>query len=45
MIAVLAPGAPNGRRLALGIGGPVARLQARYQEHLASLQAAVGHLA
>jgi DNA-binding IclR family transcriptional regulator len=45
MIAVLAPGAPNGRRLALGIGGPVARLQARYDEHLASLQAAVGHLA
>jgi DNA-binding IclR family transcriptional regulator len=45
MIAVLAPGALHGRRLALGVGGPVARLEARYDEHLATLRAAAETLA
>ena len=44
-IAVLAPDAPHGRRMALGLGGPVARLEANYQEHLARLNAAAEGLA
>lgn len=41
-IAVLAPEGPHGRRMALGIGGPVARLEANYEDHLARLRAAAG---
>lgn len=44
VIAVLAPAAPHGRRLALGIGGPVERLERRYDEHLEALRAATGAL-
>jgi IclR family transcriptional regulator, KDG regulon repressor len=45
VIAVLAPGARRGRQLALGLGGPVDRLEERYHEHLASLRAAAETLA
>lgn len=43
-IAVLAPGGRHGRRMALGVGGPVARLEAHYDEHLARLRAAAESL-
>lgn len=39
-LGVLAPPSPHGRRLALGVGGPLARLQARYADHLATLRGA-----
>jgi len=43
-IAVLAPGAWHGRRFALGLGAPVARLEANYEAHLARLRAAADNL-
>lgn len=45
VIAVLGPGALHGRRFAIGVGGPVERLEAGYQEHLASVRAAADSLA
>ena len=45
MIAVLIPTAPNGRRLAIGVGGPVQRLQANYDNHRLRLRAAAESLA
>ena len=43
-IAVLAPGPWHGRRFALGLGAPVARLEANYEAHLARLRAAADNL-
>jgi DNA-binding IclR family transcriptional regulator len=43
-IAVLAPEGPHGRRMALGVGGPVERLESQYEAHLARLRAAAGSL-
>ena len=43
-IAVLAPGPWHGRRFALGLGAPVARLEADYEAHLARLRAAADNL-
>lgn len=44
VIAVLAPGLLNGRRVALGFGGRPERLAARFDEHLATLRAAADTL-
>lgn len=41
LVAVLLPNAPFGRRFALGLGGPVERLEAHLHQHLASLRAAI----
>jgi DNA-binding IclR family transcriptional regulator len=44
-IAVLVPAAPRGRRLAIGLGGPVNRLAANYESHLRRLRSAAENLA
>jgi DNA-binding IclR family transcriptional regulator len=44
VIAVLAPPALFGRQLALGIGAPVERLEARYDDYLQRLHAAADNL-
>jgi DNA-binding IclR family transcriptional regulator len=41
VIAVLMPQAPFGRHFALGLGGPVERLEAHFDSHLADLRAAL----
>ena len=45
LVAVLLPVAPFGRRFAIGLGGPVARLDARLDEHVETLRAAAQTLA
>lgn len=44
-IAVLIPNAPHNRRLALGVAGPVSRLEPHYEEHLRRLRAVAESLA
>lgn len=44
VIAVLAPGLLNGRRVALALGGRPARLEARFDQHLDMLRAAAATL-
>ena len=44
VVAVLLPSAPFGRRFALGLGGPVERLEAHLDQHLASLRAAMANV-
>ncbi|MDP3855971.1 IclR family transcriptional regulator [Phenylobacterium sp.] len=45
LVAILLPVAPFGRRFAIGLGGPVARLDARLEDHVKTLRAAAQTLA
>lgn len=44
VVATLLPSAPFGRRFALGVAGPVERLEAGFESHLANLRAAVAKM-